>query len=368
MKIKNALIDYGLSIAFTLACVAFAISGIIDYQPIVVVFAILTGSGAMFFVVLDIVKIRDENAKTYYIAYNHEYYLNGVDMFKNALVAGEKEITHHKKSLQNHVDGDTYKIMKNEELNIEFCVYELIGGYQLIEIKNKQLRNKGLNFCGEDYRLNNYLLIKKSGVEKFDKDEDCLEKYVSNDKTRIITINKDGDKFQTRDYVYSTGYAHTIDDAFIQMLPHWQDNYDGLNFIYDSVEEAREYAVEEINWANERFLLGGNKCKYFVLPEERKGTAYHEFQTGNERGVFWDKTSILLPEEIMEDCHVGAFFQKTIKNYNYFGTTSVDKTAWENIIEKIKTENKQLQEIIAELKPWAERSIKLYGYFTILGI
>ena len=41
----------------------------------------------------------------------------------------------------------------------------------------------------------------------------------------------------------------------------------------------------------------------------------------------WNKTSILLPEEIMEDCHVGAFFQKTIKNYNYFGTTPLDKTA-----------------------------------------
>lgn len=174
--------------------------------------------------------------------------------------------------------------------------------------------------------------------------------------------------YVSREYICGIEYSYSIKNVFTRMIPHWYTNRDQLSWVFDSLEEAKEKAVKSLSYINKSFTLNGVKMSYFVLPNERKGTAYHEFQTGNKSNLFWNQTSLLLSEDMMEETKLGEFFAKIIPNYNYYGETIINKELWSKILQEVESETNVVIDIIIEMKSWADNSINLYGCFTIKGI
>jgi hypothetical protein len=161
-------------------------------------------------------------------------------------------------------------------------------------------------------------LLIKTGIPEFEVDNG-IAKYVSDNKKHMIAISLINNDYVSREYVCGIEYSYSIKNVFTRMIPHWYTNRDQVSWIFDSLEEAKEKAVESLKYINKSFTLNGVKMNYFVLPNERKGTAYHEFQTGNKSNLFWDQPSLLLSEDMMEETKLGEFFTKIIPNYNYYG-------------------------------------------------
>lgn len=115
-------------------------------------------------------------------------------------------------------------------------------------------------------------------------------------------------------------------------------------------------------------IMNEIKVKCFIFEKDRVGTAYHEFQMGNKENLFWDKDSILLKEELMEETKLGNFFNKYISNYDYFGTSIVTKDTWCKLLAESKNESWIIEKLIIELTPWVKKCFLEYDCFTILGI
>lgn len=115
-------------------------------------------------------------------------------------------------------------------------------------------------------------------------------------------------------------------------------------------------------------IMNEIKVKCFIFEKDRVGTAYHEFQMGNKKNLFWDKDSILLKEELMEETKPGNFFNKYIPNYNYFGPSIVTKDTWCKLLAESKNESWIIENLIIELTPWVKNCFLEYDCFTILGI
>ena len=110
--------------------------------------------------------------------------------------------------------------------------------------------------------------------------------------------------------------------------------------------------------------------KYFINPDERIGTVYHEFCKGKWDGkTFWKSDSILLSDDIMYQA-IGFVdtIVKIIPNYDCFGETEIFVDKWNRIGEIIISKDKVSQEIYNELNEWLIDVFKEHNCFTILGI
>lgn len=367
MNIKKFYFTIFIDFCFLVACISFSISCFLEFSLNTLIPGIMTGLCFIILLIVQILSLTDFNRHLYFISYNHKYYLEGVDIFENSIYKNKCRILFVGKKTKSKLTGTVGKVLCNNNLGIKFEVYEAHDNFQLIVFKANELRKNNHWFEYEDYESNVNLLIQKTGIIEFS-GELGIERYYTNDKKNVITINKSQDTYSTCEFKYSIGWCWNAKFVFSTMIPHWISNRDGLNWEYNTLEEARTYAIEELNRLNESYSLSGKTHHYFILEKERFGTAYHEFQTGNKKGVYWDKTSILLSEDIMEDSHINVLFERIIPNYDYYGNSVVNRETWNLLKEESKNESEKIQEIIQEMVPWAERSIETFNCFTIKGI
>ena len=109
--------------------------------------------------------------------------------------------------------------------------------------------------------------------------------------------------------------------------------------------------------------------KYFITEQGRRTTLYHEFYKGKwDEKTFWKEDSLLLRDEIMHRTGFVSILEELVCDYNYYGSTEIDRKQW-NAIRKIACDTgSELQQVILELEPWIEENFKEYAVFTILGI
>ncbi|TRX99648.1 hypothetical protein [Acholeplasma laidlawii] len=364
MKVKKFLISFSFTILFGVLSIGSLILYIFGKSNYDLFQTIITGISSIFFMVLT---IKGNYYDSYYIAYNQKYFLNDINIFEDSITIKEKKIIRYKKFLKDKVTKSTYSLVYNKTLDLHFIVYELKNNFQLITIKNTGFTHTGLYFDETDRLLNTDVLIEKIGIKQLE-GVNYIKKYTSNDEKSILFIHKDDNSFRVTEYTYSINFALKILDVYKEMLPHWYKEYNQAYFNFDNYHEAEIFAVRRLNSINEEYTLNGKPLQYFVLPRQKIGTEYHEFQTGDKKDVYWDKTSILLHEDIMEKHKMGEFFSRVIPNYDYFGKSLVNETTWNTILNQVIYENEMVKVIIDELRLWAEESIYESGCFTILGI
>lgn len=111
--------------------------------------------------------------------------------------------------------------------------------------------------------------------------------------------------------------------------------------------------------------------KYFWTEQERKAhktTCCFEFQRGKHKDECWKEDSLCLYADYFDDAQLSAIFTKAIKDFDYYGTTEVTQSRWEEIKTLAAAGGGEAAAIIAELTPWAEENFKTESVFTIIGI
>ncbi len=367
MKVKAFILIFVLLILFSCSSVFSFISLYYKFNIGVLIFAATCLMASFVFLYLDILIAGDKYRKSYYISCNHIYYLNDTNLFSNIRLLKKCKVIRHKNYLRNKLKDIFYKEYLNLDYNIKFKVYELKDDFQLIVIYNSFFRKTGIYFDYSDNLKNSELLTLKIGISEFN-EHNYLEKYTSDNQKSIICIYKNNNIYLIQEYHYCIYYSESIKTVFKNMLPHWMHNRDEYFITADTLDEAKEKAIYNMNYVNNSFSYTGQKMKYFVLPKNLTGTCYHEFQTGKYKNLHFDKTSIYLPERIMDEYKFGEFLSRVVPKYNYFGPSIVTKDVWEKILTESEKEDDTIQEIIEEMRVWGNNSIDLYGCFTILGV
>lgn len=111
--------------------------------------------------------------------------------------------------------------------------------------------------------------------------------------------------------------------------------------------------------------------KYFIDNQQRQAkTDYLEFYPGKMKSesFFWDEKSILINEDVFDGIGMGAFFDKHLKNFDFYGITYVPVKEWNILVGLAKYENKIVQEGMRELAEWVNEAFKENPGFTIVGI
>lgn len=109
--------------------------------------------------------------------------------------------------------------------------------------------------------------------------------------------------------------------------------------------------------------------KYFVFDQERKNTAYHEFQKGKFDGhTFWKTDSISLSDDILVTLGIESLFANVIPNYNSYSEFEVDKELWNNIKRRGQEIGGEVFVCILEADEWVKNTYLEYDLFTIIGV
>ena len=108
--------------------------------------------------------------------------------------------------------------------------------------------------------------------------------------------------------------------------------------------------------------------KYFCTPEERNGTCYYEFQKGGFNENFWLETSLLIHDDVWYDSGLEDFFFEVIPDLDTYGTPTVTKEQWEEVLAKAEDYDETVAEAIAELDEWVSETFKDNEVFSILGL
>ena len=136
--------------------------------------------------------------KTFFLCYNHEFYLDGVNIFENCEVIKHKEDWYGKKELTGWLVKPGIDLVSNKTKNITFEIYELKRNLQLIAFDTRKIKNESFlkaQFSNEENLIKNVeipVLPFNLGVKQF----------VSKEKTTIITIEQVGDTYYSHRYLY----------------------------------------------------------------------------------------------------------------------------------------------------------------------
>lgn len=106
---------------------------------------------------------------------------------------------------------------------------------------------------------------------------------------------------------------------------------------------------------------------YFIKPQDREGTVYHEFYRGKWKEDFWNKNSICIDDDDMTGRFV-ELIKKFVPNYDYFGITEITFEQWQQIKNEGLLTNDETADIITQAESWIEETFKEHKVFTILGI
>ncbi len=110
--------------------------------------------------------------------------------------------------------------------------------------------------------------------------------------------------------------------------------------------------------------------EYFCLPEKRQGTCSHEFFRGKwDKLDYWNVTSLLLHDDMMQQTNLYEAFDKVLSNYKFWGETEITLNDWDLVCEYTKDcLGENAQKAIFEIKHWTDDVFAKEGLFTILGI
>lgn len=123
----------------------------------------------------------------------------------------------------------------------------------------------------------------------------------------------------------------------------------------------------------DKLEFGKDKSMRFFISEKQRqqegDTCYFEFQKGqkndpNNEWEFWKEDSLLLHMDIVDEISL----YKIIPDFNYYGITVIDREKWHIIQSNAEKANGIINEVITELKFWADENFKEFDYFVIYGI
>lgn len=358
MSKTNSLI---LSILLLLSTILSTVVCVFDFSIYRLIISIFLVLSTISMASIQIWQSLEFTNKVFILCYDHQFCLDGVNLFENVDVIKQKDEWYGKKELKDWLIKPNIDLVKNNTKNISFEIYELKNDLQLIAFDTRKI--KGHIFY--DVQIENEkILIKNVDIPELPFGLG-IEHFTSKDKTTIITIDKTGDVYYSRKYVFGVTACDNIKKVFKTAYPHWSEDYYAPT--YESLEEAIKDAVDEMDTIDSVYFYE-KPNHYFILERQRRGTCYHEFQTGNKQDVYWDKTSILLSDDFMDETKFDGYLAKILPNYSYTGITLVTKEDWAKLKKEAKNENETIQELIKELTPWAENSIASFECFTIKGI
>lgn len=110
--------------------------------------------------------------------------------------------------------------------------------------------------------------------------------------------------------------------------------------------------------------------KYFVNETERKAshsTCYFEFQKGHYHDECWLQDSISIRDDLWDELHLTELINGTIRTFDYYGITVVEKSQWDEIVEHSRTDV-SWKDAISDVISWVDECFEEYDAFTILGI
>lgn len=294
-----------------------------------------------------------------YISYDHKFFYRRKNIFEHS------ELKKSKQGITFLLSTPTACVVKDyssEELNIFFRVYELEDNFQLLVFKQKS-KKCPINLLYADYIANTKLLADKLDFNDFT-DDKSLEYYCSKDKLNLFTIFEQEGKYFLNRYFYLIDCCSFKNLDFKKMVPHWIYDRDNPFASFDNIDDARNLILSEIKCLDECSYM----FRYFTLPKDREGSAYHEFSKGNDRKENWNCSSILLHDDIMTDSKFYELLYRIVPCFDLCADSTVDKDTWELLKIEAQKESEIIQDIVKEMTPWAENAIELFGCFTIKGV
>ena len=106
---------------------------------------------------------------------------------------------------------------------------------------------------------------------------------------------------------------------------------------------------------------------YFIKPQDREGTCYHEFYRGKWKKDFWNENSICIDDDDMTVRFV-ELIRKFVPSYDYYGITEITLEQWQQIKGEGLLTNNETADIITQAESWMEETFAKHKVFTILGI
>ena len=104
---------------------------------------------------------------------------------------------------------------------------------------------------------------------------------------------------------------------------------------------------------------------------ELQGGDAFEFMIGELQDEFWLDSSIYIIEEDFLRLHLDKLFESFIKDFNYYGPTTITQKQWVYLLNNYKNNNlfsKETEDILNEINKWAKEVFKTYSCFTICGL
>lgn len=111
--------------------------------------------------------------------------------------------------------------------------------------------------------------------------------------------------------------------------------------------------------------------RFFVDEIKRKAShssCYFEFQKGRYHNKCWLPDSISIRDIMWDQYGLTELFSSVVKNFDYYGLTTITKGQWDRIVKKSQDSGTILVDIIAEAIPWVNECFESYRIFTIVGM
>lgn len=108
--------------------------------------------------------------------------------------------------------------------------------------------------------------------------------------------------------------------------------------------------------------------KYCCTVDQKHGTCYQEFLKGKYEGKHWNKDSLLLDDDLVDDLGLYDLWIEIIPSHNRWGPTEIDYATWQRIWLAANQIGGEALIAMSEVNQWAEKNFKTETVFTILGV
>ena len=110
--------------------------------------------------------------------------------------------------------------------------------------------------------------------------------------------------------------------------------------------------------------------KYFLTAKEREETHnenFLQFEKGQYTNNTWKPDAFCMGVNVVVNYDFYNLFSYIIPKFDINANTLITKDTWDQIKER-SHKNRHWEEAIDELNPWAEKCLKDYESFVIVGI
>lgn len=85
--------------------------------------------------------------------------------------------------------------------------------------------------------------------------------------------------------------------------------------------------------------------------------------------IFWSADSLYLHDDVVCDLDLyRQLFKAANVEFNNYGVTEITLSDWNALVNRARELGGETEELIEELRPWAEDNFQKNEVFTILGI